>query len=427
VRAAFHTLGCKVNQCETEALIQSFQKKGYEIVSEDSFADIYIINTCTVTGLADRKSRQYIRRAKKINPKSVIAVTGCYAEVAPDEIKGTGAVDIIVNNADKMSLPDNLERLLIKRANDPVTEATESIIETKPKTRAFIKIQDGCDRFCSYCIVPYARSEMRSRPLEQIISEAEALIKNGYKELVIAGINTALYKTEEGYGLTDIISEISGLIGDFRIRLSSLEPTVVDADHVKELFKFDKLCHHLHLSLQSGSDRILALMNRKYELSGYMDIVKSLKGFDACYGISTDMIAGFPGESEGDFLESLKVVEGIDFCKIHVFKYSARKGTAAAKMEGQIGGIEKNQRSARLISGGDMSARRFFENNTGKIRRVLIEEYLENNCTYTGYTDNYIRVYIKGNYFDSASLNTFTIVKLTGLYGDGMKGVPEKS
>ena len=415
MKVAFETLGCKVNQCETERLIEIFKNKGYEVVSSDSFADVYIINTCTVTGMADRKSRQYIRRAKKINPLSIVAATGCYVQMSRDEVAGIEGVDIVCGNKDKMNLPDYVE----KKSAEAVRASGRASL-APVKTRGFIKIQDGCDRFCSFCVVPYARSEMWSMPADDILREGEKLIKNGYKEVVLTGINTALYKTEDGSGIEDIIRELNNMPFDFRIRLSSLEPTVIDAQFVQRLFKYEKLCRHLHLSLQSGSDKVLGLMNRKYSLEDYMEIVRVLKGFDECYGISTDLIAGFPGEEEADFAASLDVISAALFCKVHVFKYSCRKGTAAVNMSGHVGGSEKVRRSKMLISEGESSAENFFTRNMDTTRRVLIEEYDEKNRAWVGYTDNYIKVYIDisgGQY-----INSFVDVRLKELYKEGMRG-----
>jgi len=421
MRVAFHTLGCKVNQCETETLAESFERRRHEIVSADGFADVYIINTCTVTGLADRKSRQCIRRCKKLNPEAIVAVTGCYAQINPGEISCISGVDIVCGNNDKTNLPQQIEEHLagsVCISRDVPTKTSD----TGSRTRAFIKIQDGCDRFCSYCIVPYARCVLSSKPLFNVLREAEVMIDAGRKEIVLAGINTALYKTTEGYDIEDIIRELSGLKGDFRIRLSSLEPTVIDVDFVKKLLKYEKLCRHMHLSLQSGSDNTLKLMNRRYNISDYMEIVTALRGFDADYGISTDMIVGFPGEVEDDFNKSLEIVETVGFCKVHVFKFSGRKGTDAFGMDGQIDGKEKSRRSALMIVGAEQSARRFFGDNLGKRRRVLIEEYIEKSGTFTGFTENYIRVYIDRSSAYSVDLNAFVDVKLKGLYKDGVKG-----
>jgi len=428
MKVAFYTLGCKVNQYETETLKGIFESKGHEVVSESDFADVYIINTCTVTSLADRKSRQHIRRAKKINPDGIVAVTGCYAQVSPSEAAEVEGVDIVVGNEDKMAIITYVEQFLGLQSDGIFQES--GIAKQESKTRAFIKVQDGCNRFCSYCIIPYARGELKSRNLEEILNEAKVLINSGFKEVVLTGINTALYGTEESffgdYDIEKVVAELNSLDGDFRIRLGSLEPTVINAKYVEKLFKYDKLCHHIHLSLQSGSDKVLSDMNRNYTRDEYLEIVQTLKDFDANYGITTDIIVGFPKETYAEFEESLKLVEKVEFCKIHVFKYSNRKGTAASEIRTQVEAGEKSKRSDLLIKAGDLSSQRFFNNNIGSQRRVLIEEYVKSIDSYTGFTDNYIKVYIKASQGslrnDEVRINEFVNVELTALYKDGMLG-----
>ncbi len=441
------TLGCKVNQYETEALKEKFKKNNHEIVNENDFADVYIINTCTVTSLADRKSRQYIRRMKKINPDSIVAVTGCYAQVSPEEVGAIEAVDIVTGTNQKNRLVELVENY--KKTPDADTEKyvdeyeqlceyeeTGIITSMESRTRAYIKVQEGCNRFCSYCVIPYARGYVRSRAVADVIKEAESLIQRGFKEIILTGINTALYGTEEGFnkknvigdnlwGIEIIINELEKLDGNFRIRLSSLEPTVINVEYVEKLLKYKKLCPHLHLSIQSGSNKILKDMNRHYDREEYLDIVRTLRGFDAGYGITTDLIVGFPGETEEDFKDSLDIVEQVGFCKVHAFKYSKREGTKAALMKGHVAPEVKNRRIEELISVGNKASEKFFENNLNTYRTVLIEEYLEDINCLTGYTENYIKVYIKCDDLDSgfsgeSLLNTFTKVNLTNLYKDGV-------
>lgn len=439
MKVAFHTLGCKVNQYETEALRMKFREKGYEIVGETEFADIYIINTCTVTGLADRKSRQYIRKMKKMNPESVVAVTGCYAQINPEEVEAVEGVNLVAGTNEKSKLIDYIEDFM--RNGTPQVhvlpyeelkeyEKTGLVIEADSRTRAYIKIQEGCNRFCSYCVIPYARGAVRSRPADDIMKEAEGLLAQGFKELVLTGINTALYGKEEAFsgeddscclsGIEQIIARLNRLPGDFRIRLSSLEPAVVNAEYVKRLLRYEKLCRHLHLSAQSGSDRVLSAMNRPYRRQDYLNIVKVLKAFDPCYGISTDLIAGFPGETEEDFHDSLTLVEEAGFCRVHAFKYSRRPLTKAASMEGQIPAPVKKARSQELLKAGESASQRFFSLNRGTVRQVLLEEYLEEEDCLTGYTDNYIRVYVKTQ--DQTRLNTFCKVLLEEPFADGVRG-----
>jgi threonylcarbamoyladenosine tRNA methylthiotransferase MtaB len=434
MKIAFHTLGCKVNQYESEALQEKFKSSGHLIVEETESADAYIINTCTVTGLADRKSRQFIRRLRNQNPDCILAVIGCYAQMKPDEISAIEGVNIVAGTNEKAGLVEMVEHYAKNQGvdvhrleYDEITEFEEigTPIVADSRTRAYIKVQDGCNRFCSYCIVPYARGNIRSRMLENILEEAKGLIKAGYKEIVLTGINTALYGAEnnpaKGLGLVEMIGKLDNLPGDFRIRLSSLEPTVVDVEIVKQLLQFKKLCPHFHLSLQSGSDRILKAMKRNYTAKQYQEIVDTLKRHDLGFAVTTDIIVGFPGETEEDFQESCNLVEAARFAKVHVFKYSKRTGTAAAEMENQVAPAVKNARSARLLELEQKSAAAFLSGQTGAARTLLLEEYDENAGMASGYTENYIRVYIPVGKAEAARMiNTFQRVRLTGLYQDGM-------
>ncbi|MDO4176603.1 MAG: tRNA (N(6)-L-threonylcarbamoyladenosine(37)-C(2))-methylthiotransferase MtaB [Bacillota bacterium] len=424
-KAAFRTLGCKVNQYETAGMIEMFRERGYEIVGEQEFADVYVINTCTVTAMADRKSRQYIRRMKKVNPKAVVAVTGCYVQISPEEVSAIDGIDIIAGMNEKHRIIDYVEG-----AQQEKVAALDEFVEMGPvtsaenRTRAYIKVQEGCNRFCSYCVIPYARGPVRSRPVENIVEEAKALIAAGYKELVLTGINTALYGMEEDpdhFGLEPVIAAVNELEGEFRIRLSSLEPAVVNSDYVKKLFKYDRLCHHLHMSAQSGSDAVLAAMNRPYDSQDYYDLVNTLFDFDDCYGISTDIIVGFPGETEADFRDSCNLVSECSFCRTHIFKYSRRPMTKAAEMKNQVAPQVKNRRSDELEASAKAAMEAFFEINLavaaeGRTERVLLEEV--NGDYITGFTGNYIRAYIP--YDGKLEANTFVSVKLNGLYRDGM-------
>jgi len=447
MKAAFHTLGCKVNQYETEAMAQGFRACGYEVVDEREFADVYIINTCTVTSVADKKSRQYIRRMKKVNPESIVAVTGCYAQIKPEEVSAVEGVDIVTGTNEKSHLAEYVEEYR-QRGQKQVHvrgyeeldayEETGFVTSTENRTRAYIKIQEGCNRFCSYCVIPYARGKVRSRALDDIVMEAQQLIDAGYKELVLTGINTALYdmesadstdvRADEPYGVEKVIAAINGLCGDFRIRLSSLEPAVVNAAYVSRLLKYDKLCHHLHLSAQSGSDRVLEAMNRPYDRGAYLEIVKVLRDSDPLYGISTDIIVGFPGEKEPDFEQSCRLVEACGFCRTHIFKYSKRPFTKAADMKGHVAPQVKNRRSDTLHETGEKAAELFFKKCIGVRQKVLFEELYKEKKLITGYTDNYIRVYVKYEDEERAQnmLDSFRIVRLTGLYGEGMTAVIEK-
>lgn len=430
MKVAFHTLGCKVNQYETEAMKEKFQSHGHFVVDEDAFADAYVINTCTVTNLADRKSRQYIRRMKRVNPDSIIAVTGCYAQVKPEEVSCIEGVDIVVGINEKHNLIDYVETfsegsmpeenchvLEYEKLKDYKSDGIVTSMESR--TRAYIKIQEGCNRFCSYCIIPFARGPVRSRSKEEILQEAKILVEKGFKEIILTGINTALYGAEHGMsGIAPLIEELNNMEGDFRIRLSSLEPTVIDKEYVKKLFQYEKLCHHLHLSIQSGSNKILAAMNRRYDREQYLAIVDILREFDPLYGISTDIICGFPSENEEDFKDSIDIINKVEFCKVHAFRYSPRKGTKAAEMEGRIDGKTASKRAEILNKEGADAEKRFFGKNLGTTARVLLEERDGNLAR--GYTDNYIKVYMPIE--SDEILGNFVNAKLTGLYKDGMKG-----
>ncbi|MBR2673910.1 MAG: tRNA (N(6)-L-threonylcarbamoyladenosine(37)-C(2))-methylthiotransferase MtaB [Mogibacterium sp.] len=467
MRVAFHTLGCKVNQYETEAIKEAFVSRGAEIVSENEPADAYIVNTCTVTNMADRKSRQYIRRMKSLAPGSVMVVTGCYAQVAAEDIKKMTEVDMIIGNNLKSqivdlvyeyienlpAMPDDINGVLnTMQAHgemnpavhmlgyDELSEYEDMGIITSDESsmcRAYIKIEEGCNRFCSYCMIPYARGRVRSRMPDVVVAEAKALIEKGYKEIILTGINTALYGTEPEFkferaaneeglsGLEIIVKRIDALDGDFRIRLSSLEPTVVNIEDVRSLLGYEKLCHHLHLSVQSGSDKILKAMNRHYNREEYLSIVRALRDFDPLYGITTDIIVGFPGEKDEDFKASLDIVSAAEFGRVHAFRYSPRKGTAAARLrKGLVNGAISSKRANILDEVAAETARGFNEKNFGVTHRVLAEE--ESEGYITGYTDNYIRVYldIRDMKTETAPrLGEFCRVKLTENYKDGCKAV----
>jgi len=436
MKIAFHTLGCKVNQYESEAIIEKFKTSGHQIVAETDEADVYIINTCTVTGLADRKSRQFVRKFRNMNANCLIVVTGCYAQMQPEEIAAIEGVNIVAGTNEKADLVRIVEEYansngteIHRKKYEELTEFEEigSSVTMETRTRAHIKIQDGCNRFCSYCIVPYARGNIRSREKNKIIEEAKKLIASGYKEIVLTGINTALYKTEDGLasgqGLVDVLTALEEQDGEFRIRLSSLEPTVVNSDTIGKFLHFKRLCPHFHLSLQSGSDTVLRAMKRDYTAKEYLEIVEKLKKHDPGFAITTDIIVGFPGETHQDFLESCRIVEQAGFSKIHVFKYSKRTGTPAATMGNQISGTIKNQRSAHLIALGHQLEQSFFQRNSGTIRQVLVEHADREKGMLSGYTDNYIRVYIPTQFNDTADWeNEFILARLQEPYADGMIG-----
>lgn len=439
MKVAFHTLGCKVNQYESEAMSGKFKEAGHDVVDEREYADVYIINTCTVTSVADKKSRQYIRRMKKVNPESIIVVTGCYAQISPEEVAAVDGVDIVTGTNEKHRIIDYInefaedgkKQIHIKGYEElDVYEDIGSANISESRTRAYIKVQEGCNRFCSYCVIPYARGRVRSRDFNDIIKEAETLIGLGYKEIVLTGINTALYGLEEEgareedvYGIEKIIAAINSIEGEFRIRLSSLEPAVVNADYVQRLLKYDKLCHHMHLSAQSGSNAVLEAMNRPYNRDEYIDIVRVLRREDPYYGISTDIIVGFPGEREVDFEDSCKLVEECEFCKTHIFKYSKRPFTKAAEMKGHVAPQVKNRRSDDLHRLSKRIATEFYKKSMGREAVALFEEMHIEKKMLTGYTDNYTRVYLP---FDDEveakkMINTFVHIRLLDCFEDGMR------
>ena len=425
IKIAFHTLGCKVNQYETEALKERFAAAGYLIGEETEAADVYVVNTCTVTNLADRKSRQFIRRAHRLNPAALIAVTGCYAETDPEEVNAIEGVDLVIGNRDKQRLPEIVAARLEARdidlpEQDRGAYHSDGIITgMEDRTRAYIKIEEGCDRFCSYCIIPYARGRVRSRDPEEIVTEVTGLLEQGFKEIVLTGINTALYGKDLGLsGVEPLIARLDALPYRFRIRLSSLEPTVIDAAYAAGLTKYKKLCPHLHLSIQSGADSVLAGMHRRYDRAEYLEIVKALRAFDPLYGLSTDIIVGFPGETEEDFEDSLRMTEEAEYVKVHAFKYSKRRGTVAAERPDQVPDPVKADRAARLARKAEDVSRHFREKCRGAERQVLFEE--RKGKLLSGYTDNYIRVYCEG---PETLLNELCTVKLEEVYKDGMKGV----
>jgi threonylcarbamoyladenosine tRNA methylthiotransferase MtaB len=441
LKIAFHTLGCKVNQYESQALKEKFISKGYEVVSDDEFADVYVINTCTVTGLSDRKSRQFIRKVKKINPDCITAVVGCYVQVSPEEAKSIEGVNIIAGTNEKNKLPEYIEEYVrAKGVESHVMELNELteyeemgiITNMDSRTRAYIKIQEGCNMFCSYCIIPFARGTVRSREKKDIIKEARSLIDQGFREIVLTGINTALYGTDkmkiEGlmkdkdkvYGIEVIVNLLNEIPGDFRIRLGSLEPNVIHEEYAKRLLKYKKLCPHMHLSLQSGSDRILKEMNRRYSRDEYVKLVNILRKHDPGYGITTDIIVGFPGETEKDFEESCSLVEEVGFCKVHVFKYSKRKGTKAANMKGHIDPEVKRRRSEKLIRIAEETAEKFYTAQMGTERRVLFEKFDKKTGLLEGLSDNYIKVYCKG---DKDLEGEFAMVEFCELCPGGVKGI----
>lgn len=406
-KVAFHTLGCKVNQYETQAMSEMFQESGYIVVEDTAFADVYVINTCTVTSIGDKKSRQFIRRAKRNNPSAIVAVVGCYAQTAPKEVLEVEGVNVVIGTNDRNKIVELVESCSIdEKINmvDDIMKVKEfeemSIKDIKEKTRAFLKIQEGCNQYCSYCIIPYARGPIRSRNKLEIIKEVKSLVDIGFKEVVLTGIHVASYGKDlkEKDALLELLKEVNNIEGLERIRLSSIEPTLFTDDFLKEISKVTKLCEHFHLSLQSGCDKILKKMNRKYTTVEYREIVKKIRSAYSKVALTTDIIVGFPGETEEDFEETYKFVKEIAFSDIHVFKYSQRKGTPAATFEEQVDGRTKHIRSEKLIELGEALKKDYYKLFIGSVKTVLFETVSKEKEDYIeGFTDNYLKVLAKGD------------------------------
>ena len=398
MKVAFCSLGCKVNQYETNAMMQEFIKNEYEIKEFNELADIYIINTCTVTNVADRKSRQMLRKVKEINPQALVVACGCYAQVGKQELEKIDEIDIIIGNNEKSEIVKIIEEKQSEKVSDVLHQneyvefGTTTFTE---KTRAVVKIQDGCDRFCSYCIIPYARGKVRSRQIENIVEEVKKIASNGIKEIVITGIHIASYGKDFNYKITliDVLEKLNNIEGIERIRLGSLEPTIITEDFVTRLIKLEKICPHFHLSLQSGCDEILKRMNRKYNTQEFENCVNILRKYYENPTLTTDIIVGFPGETDEEFEITYKYLEKIKFYKMHIFKYSQRKGTKAAIMPNQVDGSVKEDRSKRLI---ELSNNNELQYNTKKINtysEVLFEE--SDGEYYKGHTKDYYLVKVK--------------------------------
>ena len=403
-KAALHNLGCKVNAYETEAMQHLLEEAGYEIVPFTQKADVYVINTCSVTNMADRKSRQMLHKAKKNNPDSIVVAAGCYVQTSEKEVLNDLSVDIVIGNDRKHDLVRLLEEYSLDSVNDTVDDINDGkhdfeelfIDQTKEHTRAFIKVQDGCNQFCSYCIIPYARGRVRSRRFENVIAEVERLAANGFKEVVLTGIHLSSYGVdfEESTGLLELIQAVNAVKGIERIRLGSLEPKIVTEHFASELSKLDKICPHFHLSLQSGCDATLKRMNRKYTTKEYERGCELLRKYFAHPAITTDVIVGFPGETEEEFEQTKAYLEHIHFYEMHIFKYSKRKGTRAAVMPDQIDEQIKAARSEKLIALGHDMSKEFRKFYIGKNKEVLFEEkaVIGDKEYFVGYTKEYVKV-----------------------------------
>ncbi len=418
-KAALHNLGCKVNAYETEAMQQLLEDAGYEIVPFGEQADVYVVNTCSVTNLAYRKSRQMLHRAKKLNPGSIVVAAGCYVQTAREQAQVDPAIDILIGNNKKHELPRLLAEyeqagrgrkepggqeapLKLQEVIDINDQAAAGTYETlairgtAEHTRAFVKIQDGCNQFCSYCIIPYARGRVRSRGWREILAEAASLAENGYREVVLTGIHLSSYGVDTGDDLLSLLTGIHQIPGIDRIRLGSLEPKIVTEEFARALSQLPKVCPHFHLSLQSGCDATLKRMNRKYTSGEYREGCGYLRKYFTHPAITTDVIAGFPGETEEEFEITRKFLREIAFFEMHVFKYSVREGTRAAGMEGQVPEEIKHRRSHALIEEAGEMSRAFASWYLGKTVQILLEEriFLEGKAYYVGHTPEYVRAVI---------------------------------
>lgn len=410
LKIALHNLGCKVNNYEMDVMSQKIKEAGGIIVPFGEKADVYIINTCTVTNIADRKSRQMLHKAKKENPDSVVVAVGCYVETGIEGVKKDECIDLAVGNNKKAEIVEILDEFLeVRNEYDDKTLGGTSIIdinktseyedmtlsELPGRTRAYIKIQDGCNQFCTYCVIPYARGRIRSRDMDDILAEIEGLVKKGCKEVVLTGIHISSYGVDKGESaIIDLVEKINDIEGLERVRLSSLEPRIITRENAKRLGALKKLCPHFHLSLQSGSDSVLKRMNRHYTSADFKAGVEYLREAFENPAITTDIIVGFPGETEGEFEECRKFVEDINFYEIHVFKYSPRKGTVAAGMKEQLTDRQKSERSDELLKLTKEQSKSYREGFLGKELSVLWEDTEEiNKITYViGHTDKYVRV-----------------------------------
>ena len=405
MKVAFYTLGCKVNQYETNGMIQAFKAKGYDIVNFDEKADIYIVNTCTVTNIADRKSRQVLSRAKKENKDAIVVACGCYAQVSKDKLDLDKEIDLVIGNTEKKDIVKYIEDYIdskskVKNIDDVLRDKNYiefgDVVYTE-KTRAMIKVQDGCDRFCTYCLIPFARGKIRSRDPKNVISEIKKISQNGIKEVVITGIHVASYGKDfkENYSLIDLLEEINKIDGIERIRLGSIEPLLMSEEFMTRLSKLNKICHHFHLSLQSGSNSTLKRMGRRYTTEEFKEIVDRIRRYYDDSILTTDIIVGFPGETDDEFEETYKFLSDIKFYKMHIFKYSKREGTKAAIMPNQVDGSIKEIRSKKLIELSNKFEREYLNSYIGKEIEVLFEE--KDGEYYKGHTSNYLLVKYKSN------------------------------
>ncbi|MBT9167130.1 MAG: Threonylcarbamoyladenosine tRNA methylthiotransferase MtaB [Syntrophomonadaceae bacterium] len=427
--AAFFTLGCKVNQTETAALQQLFVEAGYQPVPFDGHADVYVINTCTVTQLSDRKSRQMIRRARRANLAAVIVVTGCYAQVSPDDVLKISEVDLVVGTHARGRLPELVAEAKKGRLNCVVPLTEKEKFEALPsaqkegRKRAFLKIQEGCSQFCSYCIVPHARGPLYSRPPEETVVEVKRLVKQGFHEMVLTGVHLGSYGVDlpGEIALSDLLRQLAPLAGIRRIRISSIEPTEITPDLVEVLLENPSICRHLHIPLQSGDDLVLRRMNRKYDATEFLQLVCWLRAQLPGIALTTDVLVGFPGETEEQFQHTMGLVEKSAFSRVHVFKYSPRNGTPAAGLPEQVTSAQKEERSKRLIALGGKLSGAFRRQFIGKTVDVLFEE-TAGKGKLAGLTEHYVRVTARA---PEVLLGEIAAVTVGGEQRDGLYGTVE--
>jgi threonylcarbamoyladenosine tRNA methylthiotransferase MtaB len=430
MKVAFSTLGCRVNQYESEAMTEKFIKEGYEVVAYESFADVYVINTCTVTNMGDKKSRQMIGRARRNNEAAIIAVVGCYSQIAPEEVSNIEGVDIVLGTRNKGDIIYWVNR--VREENKQLVEVNDvlrnrvfeelNIEEYQDRTRAFIKIQDGCNRFCSYCLIPYARGAVCSKPPEKVIEEVLELSANGFKEIILSGIHTASYGADfkESFTLVDLLEKVNEVKGIERIRIGSIDPTFFTDIVIDRIVKLKKLCPHFHLSLQSGCDDTLQRMNRHYTAIDYKNVVNKIRQRMSDVSITTDIIVGFPGETEEEFETTFKFLKEIKLSKMHIFKFSPRKGTKASSMDNQVDGNIKDERSNILISLNKELEIEFMNKFIGRQMDVLYEKnYNNENTKFEGYTPNYIKVVCESNLNIDGDIKSTELVKANMDYIQG--------
>lgn len=422
-KAAVHNLGCKVNAYETEAMQQLLEEAGYEIVPFGEKADVYLINTCTVTNIADRKSRQMLHKARKMNPDAVVVAAGCYAQTDTENLKKDGAVDLILGNNQKHQIVEVLEKYEKERKKElhviEINRTREyeelSISHTAEHVRAYIKVQDGCNQFCTYCIIPYARGRVRSRRTEEIIDEVKTLAAKGYQEVVLTGIHLSSYgvdfKDQEKENLLSLIRAVHNTEGIKRIRLGSLEPRIITEEFMEGIAALPKVCPHFHLSLQSGCNRTLERMNRRYTAEEYREKCELIRKYYSAPALTTDVITGFPGETEEDFRESLEFVRGIRFYETHIFKYSRRQGTKAAAMDGQLTEAVKARRSEEFLALNEQRESEYVEAMTGKELEILLEEEeeLDGRQYLIGHSREYVKTAVEKR--DGLKVNDLITVK----------------